>query len=167
MIEQHPNESPKAWRAYLCYQDLGPLRSIALAYAKYRNSELETAKPSASFIKWKQEFDWDTRVKIWDASEEDRARERLRSLDDEAYRAELEKFRESQLEAGKKGVAIVLELKKTLTDWTETHPTIATLQDALTVARIITTLEMPSSEQWAKALYIDRLLEQMEEEEAD
>jgi hypothetical protein len=165
MIEQHPEESAKAWKAYCCYQNLGPLRSLSLAYAIYKGSEETTAKPSASFIRWKSEFKWDDRVKLWDASEEEKARDRQRGIDDEVYMSELERFREAQLEAGKIGVAIVLNLKQKLLDWVENHPKIESFSDALTVARIIMAIEMASSEQWAKALHIDLLLQRMDEEE--
>ena len=162
MIEQHPDESAKAFYAYECYQSLGPGRSIALAYAKYRQHDHDTvAKISGSFIEWKNRFNWDERVKICDASEAAAARERQRALDDKAYQEELESFRRVQLNAGKTGTAIVLNLKAKILAWSETHPTISTWTEALIVARIISTIEMSSAEQWAKALHVDRLLEQM------
>ena len=162
MIEQHPDESTKAFHAYECYQSLGAGRSIALAYAKYRQHDHDTvAKISGSFIEWKNRFNWDERVKICDASEAAAARERQRALDDKAYQEELESFRRVQLNAGKTGTAIVLNLKAKILAWSETHPTISTWTEALIVARIISTIEMSSAEQWAKALHVDRLLEQM------
>jgi hypothetical protein len=172
MIERHPDESAKAWRGYCCYQNLGPERTIALAYAIYRQvdqdpSESPVIKPSASFIGWKSEFNWDERVKAWDASEEEIARNRQRAIDDEAYQAELELFRQIQLNAGKKGVAIVLTLKKVLSDWIETHPPIESWREALMATRIIATLEMSSSEQWAKSIHIDLLLAEMNDSEMD
>jgi hypothetical protein len=167
VIEQHSDESAKAWKAYCCYQNLGPLRSIGSAYAIYRGSQSEAVKPSASFIQWKREFNWDERVCEWDALEETAARERQREIDDEAYQAELELFRQSLLNSGKMGVSIVLNLKKKLLTWVEAHPEITSWSDALTAARIIMPLEMASSEQWAKALHIDMLLDQMNEDDEE
>ena len=162
MIEQHPDESTKAFHAYECYQSLGAGRSIALAYAKYRQHDHDTvAKISGSFIEWKNRFNWDERVKICDASEAAAARERQRAIDDEAYQEELEQFRRLQLSAGKQGVAIALNLKTKLLKWVETHPTITTWTDAVAVSLILSRLEIVAAEQWAKALHIDRLLEQM------
>lgn len=162
MIEQHPDESTKAFHAYECYQSLGAGRSIALAYAKYRQHDHDTvAKISGSFIEWKNRFNWDERVKICDASEAAAARERQRAIDDEAYQEELEQFRRLQLSAGKQGVAIALNLKTKLLKWVETHPTITNWADAVAVSLILSRLEIVAAEQWAKALHIDRLLEQM------
>ena len=167
MIEKHPDESAKAWSAYLCYQNLGPQRTIALAYAVYRKCTANLARPSASFIAWKAEFNWDEQVEIWDKLEEAAARDRQRKIDDDNYQSELEQFKRLQLNAGKQGTAIALNLKTKLLKWVETHPTIMTWTEALTVARIITTLEMSSAEQWANALHVDRLLEQMDDSEID
>ena len=161
MIEQHPNESAKAYSAYLCYRDLGLQRTIAGAYAIYRKSTTKLVRPSASFLAWRAEFDWDKRVKVWDEAAESAARDRQRAIDDENYQAELEQFRQIQLNAGKQGTAIVLNLKTRLMKWVETHPTITNWTEALIAARIIATLEGPSAEQWAKALHIDLLLDQM------
>ena len=161
MIEKHPDESAKAWSAYLCYQNLGPQRTIALAYAVYRKCTANLARPSASFIAWKAEFNWDERVEIWDKLEEAAAQDRQRTIDDDNYQSELEQFKRLQLNAGKQGTAIALNLKTKLLKWVETHPTITTWHEALIVARLIATLEVPSAEQWAKALHIDRLLQQM------
>jgi hypothetical protein len=167
MTTQHPNESAKAFHAYCCYEELGPTRTIALAYAKYRDRPESSVKPSASFIGWKSEFRWDDRAMAYDLEEESRQRAAKVSIDDDAYKEELEQFRRLQLNAGKQGVAIVLNLKKKLLDWVETHPAIESLRDALVVARIIATLEMSSSEQWAKAIHIDILLSQMDETESE
>ena len=167
MIEKHPDESAKAWSAYLCYQNLGPQRTIAFAYAVYRKCTANLARPSASFIAWKAEFNWDEQVEIWDKLEEAAARDRQRKIDDDNYQSELEQFKRLQLNAGKQGTAIALNLKTKLLKWVETHPTIMTWTEALTVARIITTLEMSSAEQWANALHVDRLLEQMDDSEID
>lgn len=161
MIEKHPDESAKAFHAYLCYQNLGTQRTIALAYAVYRKCTTDPSKPSAAFIAWKSQFDWDGRVEVWDTLEQAAARERQRTIDDHDYQAELEQFKRLQLNAGKQGTAIALNLKTKLLKWVETHPTIMTWHEALIVSRIIATLEVPSAEQWAKALHIDRLLEQM------
>ncbi len=164
---QLPNESSKAYRAYLCYEKLGRTRSIALAYAKYRNQSESSAKPSSAFIGWKSEFNWEERVMAYDLEEEARERDRQRAIDDDAYQVELEEFRQNQLNAGKTGTAIALELKQRLLDWVEAHPKIESWSDALVVARIITTLETTSFEQWAKAIHIDILLAQMDDSEID
>jgi hypothetical protein len=162
MINQHPDESAKAWRGYLCYQDLGPMRTVSQAYAQYCGNPENPSRPSSSFIRWKADYDWDGRVKLWDTLEQAAARERQRAIDDAAYQSELERFRRIQLTSGKQGVAIALNLKTKLLKWVETSPTtITTWVEALTIARIVTAIEMPSTEQWAKSLHIDRLLEQM------
>ena len=161
MIEKHPDESVKAFHAFLCYQNLGPQRTIALAYAVYRKCTTNPSKPSAAFIAWKAEFNWAERVEVWDRLEQAAARERQRSIDDHDYQAELEQFKRLQLNAGKQGTAIALNLKTKLLKWVETHPTTTNWAEALIVARLISTIEMSSAEQWAKALHIDRLLEQM------
>ena len=161
MIEQHPDESAKAFHAYLCYQNLGRQRTIALAYAVYRKCTANLARPSASFIAWKAEFNWDERVEVWDRLEQAAAQERQRAIDDEAYQEELEQFRRIQLNAGKQGTAIALNLKARILAWVETHPTITNWTDAVAVSLILSRLEIVAAEQWAKALHIDRLLEQM------
>lgn len=163
MIKQHPDESAKAWSAYLCYQNLGPQRTIAGAYTVYRQGT--NSRPSASFIAWKAQFDWDGRVRVWNESQEATARDRQRAIDDDAYQGELEQFRRLQLNAGKQGTAIVFNLKTKLLKWVETHPTITRWSEALIVARIVATIEIPSTEQWAKAIHIDLLLDQMDDSE--
>ena len=164
MINQHPDESPRAWRGYLCYQDLGPLRTIAQAYAQYSGNLENPSRPSSSFIKWKSQFGWDARVKAWDALEQAAARERQRAIDDAAYQTELEQFRQTQLTAGRIGVKTAIMLKQDLLKFVEKKPAIISWTDALAVARILATLEAAAAEQWAKSLHIDRLLEQMNEE---
>lgn len=167
MSEQNPSESSKAFHAYECYRDLGTQRTIAQAYARYRKDET-ALKPSASFLNWKSDFDWDDRVKEFDLVEETRRRDFQRDVNNEKYQSDLEQFRQLQLSSGKTGAAIATELKRRLLKFIETNPQILDLRDALIVARIIATLELPSVEQWAKALHIDILLQQMlEDSEVD
>ena len=162
-------ETDQQWLGYCCYRDLGILRTLKVAFGSYRGvsgrSEASRGvlKITGSFSRWKRDFNWDDRTREWDLEEETRQREIQRTIDDDAYQVELDEFRRLQLSAGKTGTAIALNLKTKLLKWVETHPTMTTWTEALTVARIVTALEMSSAEQWAKALHIDRLLEQMDE----
>ena len=167
MINQHPDESPRAWRGYLCYQDLGPLRTIAQAYAQYSGNLENPSRPSSSFIKWKSQFHWDDRAREWDLGEEARQREIQRSTDDKKYQSDLEQFRQTQLTAGRIGVKTAITLKQDLLIFVEKKPAIVSWADALAVARILATLENAAAEQWAKSLHVDRLLEQMLDSEIE
>jgi hypothetical protein len=143
------------------------MKDAQARYRQKRGKGLDDGNQVAgSFSKWRRRFNWVDRVREWDDEKEFREREAERLNDDEAYRRELRQFGKSQLSAGKVGFKVTLSLKGDLLAYIETRPPIRTLKDALMVARIIATIEPLATEQWAKSLHIDRLLEQMEEEES-
>jgi hypothetical protein len=163
-----PEETDLQWFAYLCYRGVPLPRTIAAAYQKYQESETtkRSSKVNGSFGRWNKMFSWDDRAKQWDLDEEERKREYQRSVDDKKYRDELEKFRQSHLSAGRIGFKACLLWKSQLLKYIdETKPEITNLRDALYVARIVATIESTSSEQWAKSLHIDLLLQRMDEED--
>jgi hypothetical protein len=170
-----PEETNLQWLAYCCYRDLGEQRSIVAAFQKYceqrskakpSKENIRTDRPNGSFVRWKKEFEWEKRARLWDLDIESRKREAVKQAEDVAYQEELEDFRRSQLAAGKAGFKIALVLKKEVLDFMEKNPKIKTLKEAFMASRIIASLEISSSEQWAKALHIELLLDRMNEEDS-
>lgn len=169
-----PEETDAQWLAYCCYRDLGIARTPRLAYEKYLGvrGQSEASKSidrkitvAGSFAAWKNRFHWDERTREWDLGEELRQRFLQRSIDDQKYQADLEQFRQSQMTSGRIGVKTAITLKQELLIFVEKKPAINTWAEALAVARILSTLEIVAAEQWAKSLHVDRLLEQMSNEE--
>jgi hypothetical protein len=59
--DQRPNESSKAYWAFLAYRDQGPGRSLA----GVRESVIK-GQPATHVAKWSRTFDWVERAEAWD-----------------------------------------------------------------------------------------------------
>jgi hypothetical protein len=106
--ERQEGESDRAWLAYTCYRDLGVGRTVEAAYvayiAKVRRNEPEKVKKgqtaaSTGFRKWKTEFNWADRARVYDAEREVIIQQSLLRTDREKYLDSIENFR-LKLEGG-------------------------------------------------------------------
>ncbi len=60
--ERQPEETSKAYEAFICYRDLGPDRSLAKAAESYYGSSTNLAQIGL----WSRKFDWVARVRAYD-----------------------------------------------------------------------------------------------------
>ncbi len=73
--ERRPEESGRAYSAFVLYRDLGPTRSLAAAYAASRHPGGGVAKKAAShWEEWSSAYDWVERAEAYDAHLEARRR---------------------------------------------------------------------------------------------
>jgi hypothetical protein len=105
--EKQPNETTKAYSAYLIHRDGGTSRSLTASYQKYMNTiapnERETAgnsglKPSAQYNKWVVDFDWESRLNEWDGEAAQRLQNSLLEADRDLYISKVDGLR-SDVEA--------------------------------------------------------------------
>lgn len=101
--DRRPRESAKAFAAFCCYRDLGPGRSLNLAYAEWRRSlgfAGDAAKAAGYWAEWSSGFEWVARAEAYDAHLEQIRRaareDALRRL--EERRAEYELRNQERLE---------------------------------------------------------------------
>lgn len=67
--EQRPDESSEAYRAFRAYRDLGPDRSMAVAY-RQRTGKDQAKQASGVWNGWAKRFDWPSRARAYDAYQE-------------------------------------------------------------------------------------------------
>jgi hypothetical protein len=100
--EKQPNETTKAYSAYLVHRDGGTGRSLTASYQKYMNTiapnERGTAgnsglKPSSQYNKWVVDFDWQTRLDEWDGEAAQRLQNSLLEADRDEYLSKVEGLR--------------------------------------------------------------------------
>ena len=65
-FEQLEGESRKAYAAFSAYRDLGPERSIDLAYEVYSGKSLGGKRAPGGFQRWSRDHDWVERAGAWD-----------------------------------------------------------------------------------------------------
>lgn len=68
--ERQPGESAKAFAAWCHYRDLGPGRSLALAYAEWRRGSGgsgDAAKAAGYWQEWSAKYEWVARAAAYDA----------------------------------------------------------------------------------------------------
>jgi hypothetical protein len=92
-------ENDKQYLGYTCFRDLGLARTMEAAYQVYLSKvKPESAKKgrevNASFKKWRIDFDWDERIRAYDASDQDRKRTAAIEADAEAYTQGLARYNE-------------------------------------------------------------------------
>jgi len=93
MREHHPwdrqeHETNRAYQAFLCYRDMGALRSLRKAAEKFYK-ELYLVRPSAKLRQiqyWSSDHKWVARCEAWDDEEERlrtiKRREQIQKMDD-------------------------------------------------------------------------------------
>jgi hypothetical protein len=173
--ERLVRETDLAWLGYTCYRDLGPARTVRGAWQEYSDKKSRKVSKSLSgtsshFKKWFVENDWNSRAIAWDQAQESATRLDLSRAKAEKYRAEIAEFRTVQLQSGKFGSAAARDIKAMVNVLiAEANPDRKSSQikaiDEKTAARIerlarvAQLLDSGSAAQWAKALAIDKLLE--------
>lgn len=169
--DRRDNESDAQWLGFTIYRDLGSVRTMTAAYHIYLEKTGRSAKRStevsgvsSSFRRWSKESRWDDRVRDWDLDEEARFREVQIREGEERYVKELQEFRELQISSGKLGVQLALKIKSDLAVFCNIQKpnpktrTIASLTEAERYARILSSIEAKSTEQWSKGLSIEELM---------
>ena len=61
--ERQPEESAKAWEAFVIYRDLGLQRSL-------RKVAEELSKSETLMKRWSKQYDWPKRAQAWDAEQD-------------------------------------------------------------------------------------------------
>lgn len=182
--DRRESESDAQRLGYTIYQGLGPSRTLSEAYSQYLEKAGKSRKkqgkavssvslqPSGSFARWAKENDWDDRAKDWDLDEEARFREIQIKEEAGEYTKDLREFQKLQISSGRLGVQLALKIKSDLAVFCniqKANPktkTIESLPDAERYARILTSIEAKSSEQWSKGLLIEELMKALEANEA-
>lgn len=66
--EQLPNESDKAYNAFLVYRDIGRTRSLPAAYRKHSGKDAKQA--NGQWNLWSDRFNWRERARAWDIEQD-------------------------------------------------------------------------------------------------
>lgn len=88
---QREGESDRAYRAYLIFRDLGVDRSLSKAFEIYSNGKKAI---SGSFHGWTVSFDWESRVRDWEAQKRSLIQDAELARDREDYLRRLEEGRD-------------------------------------------------------------------------
>ena len=176
--DRRDDESDAQWLGFTIYRGLGSARSMTATYDIYLEktgkSQARLQKVSGvsgTFRRWAKEGDWIDRVRDWDLDEETRLREIQIKEEGEEYTKELREFRSLQISSGKLGVKLALKIKSDLAVFCNIQKAndktkkIDSLTDAERYARILTSIEAKSSEQWSKGLSIEELMKALESNE--
>jgi hypothetical protein len=114
--ERLPDESPRAYRAFCCYRDLGPNRSLDRAWEGYcttpdEGKKSKSARRPGHWGAWSQKFSWVRRAEAHDdlVDEERRniAFEQRRALQEQRSRFEAEQ--QPQIENHVRTMDLILE----------------------------------------------------------
>lgn len=159
--EQQPDETTRAFECFMAFRDAGRSRQLVEVYRRFTGRS-EARCPAGTWNNWVSSNDWWNRAAAYDAYR-DRAlqEEQLRS-DKKEHRRKLEQFRKAHENSGMGGLEIVLNAKRLLADFVKSNPAVKDLDDATKLARIIQTVESPSSQAWADALGIKTLLQELD-----
>lgn len=165
-----PEETELNHLAFCCYRDLGVGRTVEAAREVYeekrgRKRDGGIAKKNGRFQSWALEFNWNERCRAWDLEKEAEKREIQRKVDAKKYVKELEDLRKSQLQLGRIGLANALGanqlLQNFLAEKLRNKEGVISTKEAKTLADIARACSEKSAEQWAQALQIERLLEEI------
>ena len=174
-----PYETNRQWLGFTCYRDIGlmgTMRTAAVLYIANRDGiaveEARKKKASTSTVvnqltAWAAELQWDERCRVYDDDRDKILQQVDREVFVDDQMAKIAKFRDAQLQAGQLGIATAIQAKQRLLAWARNHKDIKTLAEAKAFADIISKLETVSSELWAGALGVDKLLQELEIVEED
>jgi hypothetical protein len=159
-----PGENDRQYSGYVAYRDMPQPRTLLGAYQIYSEKAGKSSKKltshSASWKVWADRFQWTARAREWDLEQEAGHRAAAEAEGAEAYKRDLKKFRDGQLSIGWGGLEAASQLKDSVLRFLATTPEIKTWDEADRAARMLVGLHAKSSEQLAKALYLEALLKE-------
>jgi hypothetical protein len=159
-----PGENDRQYSGYVAYRDMPQPRSLLGSYQIYsKKAQKSPKKPSAMSASWKgwaDRFQWAERAREWDLEREAEQRAAAEAEGAEAYKRDLKRFREGQLSIGWACAEAASQLKDSVLRFLEATPQIKTWEDADRAARMLVAIHAKSSEQLAKALYLEALLKE-------
>lgn len=161
-------ETARAYRAKQDYLSLGPGRSLEKLLTIYRaRKQDEAGTPpttlKATLARWSTTWGWVTLADKYDAFTGDRLLEQQLEERKKSYHRQLEEFREKHLAVGRAGFKAGAQAITELVRFLDTHPEIKDWNQANQAANLIARLQ-PLAELWSKALILDRVLANWEEE---
>lgn len=127
--DQQNGESAKAYRAFLKYRDLDADRSVAKAYAAYRqNPRIKAA--DGTWQNWSAKYNWPARAQAWDQHHA-KVREAAR---EEATRAEERKWARRRIELLELEYGSAALLLKVAAEKLERQKTLTNVSTAIEIA---------------------------------
>lgn len=162
--DRQPYDTVKSWVAFCNYLELGSDRTIDALHRIYTGESMDPATKSFSTLKnWGVEKNWVERAKSYDAEQGKKLIEAMGDRQHEESLQHIKEFTKAHASAGRGGMDIILRLKKKISEFIQTpEAEVNNWADAARAARIIAALESPSSELWAKAIGVDKILDQIE-----
>lgn len=168
--DRREGETPKAFRAFCIYRELGPSRSLAAAYHRYRlerdggeageKQGTDLPKAPSYFELWCSKHEWVRRTEAWDAHVDREARDRAA----DEYVDWLRDFQRRRMETARRlqkgvqrGCELLLERLETL-EASEIEP-----GDLNKHLRALVALDSHAAESEQEALGISRIIEILEE----
>lgn len=156
-------ESEKAYEAFFTYCQLGTGRSMAKV--------CEVLNKRHQLIgRWSKEYSWQDRVVDWDIEQQRILQLKIAQERWETHERDLKEFRNHHLAIAKQAFNASVIATRKVTEYLEKKEKDPKFprdtNEAVATVGIIKGL-MPLSELWAKALGIDKLLVQLQEEEAE
>jgi hypothetical protein len=159
-----PGENDRQYSGYVAYRDMPQPRTLLGSYQIYSEKDGKSSKKltshSASWKVWADRFEWAARAREWDLEQEAGHRAAAEAEGAEAYKRDLKKFRDGQLSIGWACADAASQLKDSVLRFLEATPEIRTWEDCDRAARMLVALHAKSSEQLAKALYLEALLKE-------
>jgi hypothetical protein len=97
--DRQPDETASAWAAFEIFRDLGTMRTMVEAQKVYGQQKAKKGKErqtnNGAFARWRKEYDWDVRVRAFDADREKLFREKLKEEDHDKFIADVTKLRDA------------------------------------------------------------------------
>ena len=156
-------ESEKAFEAFRTYCELGTARSMVKAAQLLGKSYQQMSR-------WSNNYNWQNRVEEWDMEQQRILQLRMVQERWETHERDLKEFRNHHLSIAKQAFKASVIATRKVTEYLEKKEKDSKFpkdtNEAVATVGIIKGL-MPLSELWAKALGIDKLLVQLQEEEAE
>jgi hypothetical protein len=163
IYDRQPSDTEASWRAFCDFLLLTSPRSLDDLHQGYVRAMTEKKPPTKSrqtLKTWYERYDWKNRAAAYDADQGALKVLEVSKRRRHAEAAEIERYVTLNRDAGVAGMQIVMQVKAAMAAYIKKNGIqINDLKDLGAAARIVSTLEMPSSELWARATGIDELME--------
>lgn len=170
---QQPNESAKAFQAFVNYLDMGHHRSLEKLCERYRTAskehpELPPTVRLQTLKNWSVRHAWQARIEAYGVHQSRIESEaRLRQIQAQSE-AKIQKVGELHESLGAQGLAISAAIKKKMTQFIASEKfVINDMADLQKCAYVLSVLELQSAEVFIKAIGVDELLEFVEQQKLD
>jgi hypothetical protein len=163
IYDRQKYDTKGSWLAFCDYLSLENPRHVTKLHSRYIQENSSIKPPTKSYTTlaaWSARYNWTERAAAYDADQGALKVLEVSQRRRHAEAAEIERYVTLNRDAGVAGMQIVMQVKAAMAAYIKKNGIqINDLKDLGAAARIVSTLEMPSSELWARATGIDELME--------